>query len=154
EPISNILAKPAVERTVSEARKVRMAFLEKYAPDPLRQAHRRVQSLRRQRAQLVESFPTTMVMEEMPTPRDTFVLKRGQYDKPGEKVTAAVPASLGALPPAERKDRLAFARWLVDPANPLTARVAVNRSWQMLFDTGLVKTLEDFGTQGESPRHP
>jgi hypothetical protein len=153
DPIPDVAAKPTAARTRAEARKLRLAFLEKDAPEIHRQAHRRVLALRRQRARLVESFPTTMIMAEMAMPRDTFVLLRGQYDKPGEKVTAAVPAGLGALPPGVKNDRLGFARWLVDPANPLTARVAVNRYWQILFDTGLVKTLEDFGTQGEPPRH-
>ena len=95
-----------------------------------------------------------MVMQEMPTPRDTFVLIRGEYDKHGEKVTPGVPASLPPLPDGTSNNRLGFARWLVDPANPLTARVTVNRYWQMLFGTGLVKTVEDFGSQGEWPSHP
>ncbi|HEV2038221.1 MAG TPA: DUF1553 domain-containing protein, partial [Candidatus Eremiobacteraceae bacterium] len=99
------------------------------------------------------SMPTTMVMEEMPKPRDTFVLQRGVYDKRGERVTPGVPAALGA-PSSTANHRLGFARWLVQPANPLTARVAVNRSWQMHFGTGLVKTVDDFGTQGEWPSHP
>jgi hypothetical protein len=95
-----------------------------------------------------------MVMEELPRSRDTFVLIRGQYDKPGAKVTAGVPASLPPMPKGVPSNRLGFARWLVDPANPLTARVAVNRFWQMYFGTGLVKTAEDFGSQGEWPSHP
>jgi hypothetical protein len=95
-----------------------------------------------------------MVMEEMKTPRDTFVLKRGEYDKPGEKVTADVPANLAPWAEGAPKNRLGFAQWLVAPDNPLTARVAVNQYWQMLFGTGLVKTAEDFGTQGERPSHP
>jgi hypothetical protein len=95
-----------------------------------------------------------MVMQEMQPRRDAFVLVRGAYDRPGEKVAANVPGSLPPLPASARNDRLGFARWLVDPANPLTARVAVNRYWQMLFGTGLVKTVEDFGSQGEWPSHP
>jgi hypothetical protein len=124
------------------------------APERLREAHQDLLRRRRQKEQLVESFPTTMVMEELPRPRDTFILVRGQYDKHGEKVTAAVPASLPPLPPGVPPNRLGLARWLVDPANPLTARVAVNRAWQMYFGTGLVKTVEDFGSQGEWPSHP
>ncbi len=97
--------------------------------------------------------PNTMVMQEMDKPRDTFVLIRGQYDKPGEKITAGLPGFLPALGdyPA---NRLGLAQWLVNPNHPLTSRVAVNRYWQMLFGTGLVKTAEDFGTQGERPSHP
>ena len=95
-----------------------------------------------------------MVMQERDTPRDTFLLLRGAYDKPGDKVTPGVPAILPPLPEGDPNNRLGFARWLVDPANPLTARVAVNRFWQMYFGAGLVKTVEDFGSQGEWPSHP
>ncbi|MFL5864624.1 MAG: DUF1553 domain-containing protein [Solirubrobacteraceae bacterium] len=90
----------------------------------------------------------------MPRPRATFVLVRGAYDRRGPRVRPGVPASLPPLPPGAPANRLGLARWLVDPANPLTARVAVNRCWQMVFGTGLVKTAEDFGTQGERPSHP
>jgi hypothetical protein len=110
--------------------------------------------MRRRRDRLIERFPTTMVMQEMPVPRDTFVLIRGQYDKHGEKVTPGVPSSLPPFPSGVPNNRLGLARWLVDPANPLTARVTVNRYWQMLFGSGLVKTVEDFGSQGEWPSHP
>src|SRR5206468_4048552 len=95
-----------------------------------------------------------MVMEERKDPRPTFVLLRGEYDKPAEKVSPGVPARLAALPKEASKDRLGFAQWLVHPSNPLTSRVTVNRYWQMYFGTGIVKTLEDFGTQGERPSHP
>lgn len=101
-----------------------------------------------------KSILMAMVMEERPQPRETFVLKRGSYTQPGEKVTGGVPASLNALPDGAPNNRLSFARWLVDPANPLTARVTVNRLWQSIFGTGLVKTTEDFGVQGEPPSHP
>jgi hypothetical protein len=95
-----------------------------------------------------------MVMQEMPTPRDAHVLIRGEYDKRGEKVSRAVPAALNPYSKGASNDRLGLARWLADPANPLTARVAVNRMWQIHFGTGLVKTGEDFGTQGQYPSHP
>jgi hypothetical protein len=154
DTITDLVAMPAEKRTKPQADKLHAYFLEKHAPEPIRQAHQQLVRLRKQRAQLIESFPTTMVMEERPTPRDTFVLSRGQYDKPGEKVTAGIPASLPPLPPGVPNNRLGFARWLVDPTNPLTARVAVNRYWQMYFGSGLVKTVEDFGSQGEGPVHP
>jgi hypothetical protein len=131
-----------------------MFFLEEHAPAETRQARQRVLALRKQREQLVESFPTTMVMVEMEKPRDTFVLNRGEYDKHGEKVQPGVPACLPPLPGGFPRNRLGLAHWLVDPANPLTARVAVNRYWQMYFGTGLVKTVDDFGSQGEWPVHP
>jgi hypothetical protein len=99
-------------------------------------------------------YPASMVMEEMMKPRDTFILMRGAYDKPGEKVTAATPAVLPAMAADLPRNRLGLAKWLVSAENPLTARVVVNRFWQQLFGTGLVKTSEDFGAQGESPSHP
>lgn len=99
-------------------------------------------------------IPTTLVMEEMPAPRVTQVLLRGAYDKPGETVTAATPAVLPALADDLPRNRLGLAKWLVSPQNPLTARVTVNRFWQQAFSTGLVRTSEDFGSQGEPPSHP
>ena len=99
-------------------------------------------------------IPTTLVMEEMPKPRDTFILMRGAYDKPGEKVVAATPAVLPPLPADLPANRLGLAQWLVSPGHPLTARVTVNRLWQQVFGTGLVKTSEDFGAQGAAPSHP
>jgi hypothetical protein len=98
--------------------------------------------------------PAAIVMEEREKPKDTFILMRGVYDKPGEKVTAATPAVLPALPEDLPRNRLGLAKWLVSPEHPLTARVTVNRLWQMLFGTGLVRSSEDFGSQGEAPSHP
>ncbi|MFT5127543.1 MAG: hypothetical protein ACI8W8_001146 [Rhodothermales bacterium] len=100
-------------------------------------------------------LPKAMVMKERATPRDTFVMKRGQYDAPGDSVQRATP---GFLPPlsksAEFASRMDLAEWFVDPRHPLTARVAVNRFWQQFFGVGLVKTSEDLGAQGEMPSHP
>jgi hypothetical protein len=152
--IDAIVAIPPAQRTDRQAHKLRAYYLEAEAPDPIREARRRVVALRDERDRLVEAIPTTMVMREMDRPREAHILLRGAYDKPGDRVTPGVPACLPPLPPGAAPDRLALARWLVDPANPLTARVAVNRAWQMLFGTGLVKTAEDFGTQGERPSHP
>jgi hypothetical protein len=95
-----------------------------------------------------------MIMQDSANPRETHVLVRGAYDQPGEKVEPGVPAVLPAVPEGLPRNRLGLARWLVDPANPLTARVAVNRLWQMDFGVGLVKTVEDFGSQGEWPSNP
>jgi hypothetical protein len=110
--------------------------------------------LRKERVELEKQIPSTMIMKELPKPRDTFMLIRGQYDKRGEKVAAGVPASLPPLPRGAPANRLGLARWLVDRGQPLTARVIVNRYWQMFFGTGIVKTAEDFGSQGELPSHP
>ena len=112
-----------------------------------------------------KSIPRVMVMEDMPTPRKTFMLDKGLYDKPQEEVTAATPASLpplpalGGTPTAVRgrngsPNRLALAQWLVSADQPLTPRVVVNRFWQQFFGIGIVKTPEDFGVQGERPKHP
>jgi hypothetical protein len=95
-----------------------------------------------------------MVMQEMPKPKKTFLLKRGNYDMPGEQVFPNTPEAI--LPYAKNlpKNRLGLAKWVTDANNPLTARVAVNRFWQNFFGVGLVKTAEDFGNQGEMPSHP
>jgi hypothetical protein len=154
DTILEILALPREKRSEAQSHKLRAYYLEKHAPEHLRKARQQVLALRKDKARFLESLPTTMVMEDMPTPRDTYVLTRGDYDKHGEKVTPGVPASLSPFPKGVKYDRLGFAKWLVDPTNPLTARVAVNRFWQMYFGIGLVKTVDDFGSQGEWPVHP
>ncbi len=154
ETLNEIAALPPVKRTEAQSAKLRAYFLERHAPEPIRNALREVRRLRKAYEKLDESIPTTMVMEEMPTPRDTHVLIRGEYDKKGSKVSPGLPAALPPLPKGAPNNRLGFARWLVDPANPLTARVTVNRYWQSYFGTGLVKTAEDFGAQGEWPSYP
>jgi hypothetical protein len=98
-------------------------------------------------------IPRVMVMQDMPQPRETFVLDKGIYNKPLEKVSTATPVSLTAMPSEGPLNRLTLARWLVSNEHPLTARVTVNRYWQQLFGMGLVKTSEDFGVQGEKPSH-
>ncbi len=95
-----------------------------------------------------------MVMAEMEKPRDTYVLGRGDYRNKLEKVSPGVPPILPPLPKGAPLNRLTLAKWLVDPSNPLTARVVVNRYWQMYFGTGIVKTPQDFGSQGDPPSHP
>lgn len=111
--------------------------------------------LQASRDQLIESIPATLIMKEREEVRPAHILVRGNYDQPGEVVTRDTP---GFLPPLESdqptKTRMDLAKWLVDPDNPLTARVAVNRFWQQLFGVGIVKTSEDFGAQGEPPSHP
>ncbi len=104
-----------------------------------------------------DAIPGTMVFKDLPVPRDSFVMLRGQYDKKGEKVTPGVPSVLPPLKladPTKRATRLDLANWIVSKENPLTARVAVNRLWQQFFGTGLVKTSDDFGSQGEPATHP
>jgi hypothetical protein len=111
--------------------------------------------LQKAEAELLRSVPSAMVMEEMPQPRKTHVFLGGDYLNEGEEVTPGVPASLPPMPSTgSRVNRLDLARWLVDPKNPLTARVAVNRAWEQHFGNGLVRTVDDFGSQGEPPTHP
>ncbi|QMU26633.1 DUF1553 domain-containing protein [Adhaeribacter radiodurans] len=95
-----------------------------------------------------------MVMQEMPKPKKTYLLQRGQYDNPGLQVFPNVPNAILPFGINRPKNRLGLAQWLTDKNHPLTARVAVNRYWQNLFGVGLVKTAEDFGNQGEMPSYP
>lgn len=100
-----------------------------------------------------KAIPEVMVMDDRPQPRETHILVRGAWDQKGEKVSPGVPELLGRLPKNAPADRLGLAQWLVAAEQPLMARVIVNRYWQLLFGTGLVKTSEDFGVQGEAPLH-
>ena len=154
EPVTALAAIPAERRTPAQAEKLRLAFLDQYAPPEIGEAWRAAAALEREREALWASFPTVMVMEELAERRPTFRLERGAYDNPAEEVSPGVPAVLPPLPEGVEANRLSFARWLVDPDHPLTARVTVNRFWQTYFGTGLVKTAENFGTQGEYPSHP
>ena len=133
-----------VEHVFSKSRKI---F------DPL---HKQLDGVKQKLNKLEKSIPSTMVMQDLAKPRETYVLIRGQYDKPDKsrKVLPGVPAALHPLPKDAPPNRLGLARWLVDGSHPLTARVTVNRFWQQYFGTGIVKTSEDFGSQGEWPSHP
>ena len=99
------------------------------------------------------ALPQLRVMADVPEPRPTHILVRGDYRSPGELVSPGVPKALGKLPDGLKPNRLALAKWLTEPQHPLTARVLVNRLWQMIFGVGLVKTSEEFGSQGERPSH-
>jgi hypothetical protein len=129
-------------------------FVDHHADATTKEAHVRVQKAKQAETALRESIPTTLVMQEMDKPRKAHVLARGQYDHPGETVQPGVPVALSAWPAEAPKNRLGFAQWLVSPDNPLTARVAVNRLWMQCFGEGLVRTVNDFGSQGEAPTHP
>jgi mono/diheme cytochrome c family protein len=149
-----IAAITASGRSRAQSMKIHLAFLAEAAPDDLRQSAARLAELKRSRQRFADDLPSLMVMEEMPAPRPAYLLKRGAYDAPGERVDRGVPAALPAMPAEYPNDRLGFAKWLISADHPLTARVAANRFWQMLFGAGLVKTTEDFGIQGELPSHP
>jgi len=141
-------------RTKDVALELRDYFLTHAAPESLRTAYAELKALRKERDEFQSRIPTAMVMAEMKTPRDTFVLARGDYRNKTEKVQPGVPAMLPPLPKDAPLNRLSLGKWLADPSHPLTSRVAVNRFWQMYFGHGIVKTQEDFGVQGEAPVHP
>lgn len=124
------------------------------APAEDRKLSTELLALKRERDDLDWSIETVMVMKEAEKPRDTYLLARGDYRNQTEKLTPGVPGSMPPLPAGAPANRLTLAQWLTSPDHPLTARVAVNRFWQMYFGTGLVKTSEDFGSQGEAPSHP
>jgi hypothetical protein len=138
----------------SEEKRLREYFLTQVAPAEMRKRFEELIRLQKELAELESALPNSMVMAEMKQPRDTYVLARGDYRSRREKVTPGVPSVLPPLPKGAPLSRMGFARWLTDPAHPLTARVAVNRFWQMCFGTGIVKTSEDFGSQGDPPSHP
>ncbi len=144
---------PAEQRSPEQREELKKFFREHRALEFLA-AQDRLRQLEQGKQELLAAIPDTMVMEEMEKPRDTFILVRGSYLNKGDKVTPGTPGSLPPLPSGQPTNRLALARWLVAPNNPLTARVTVNRLWAMFFGTGLVKTANDFGSQGERPSHP
>ncbi len=113
-----------------------------------------IQELRKKEDALISGERQIMVMKDMPEQRKTYVLKRGQYDQPGDEVGPNTPKSLFSMDSDWSRNRLGLAKWMIDDRNPLTARVAVNRFWQALFGKGIVGTPEDFGSQGMQPTHP
>ncbi len=155
DSISKIATIPPAKRSRSQQLKLVNSWVAAAAPEPIRSDYQKWRQLLGARRRLESQFPTVMVMQELPAPRPTSILRRGAYDMPGDPVARALPALLtsgkNSVTPA---NRLEFARWLVGEENPLTARVTVNRFWQMLFGAGLVRSVEDFGLQGELPSHP
>jgi hypothetical protein len=150
--IRDILATDPADRTTEQQQQL-SDFVVSTDPE-LAKVSLDLAAAKKKTAELESSIPDTMVMEELPQPRDTYVLLRGEYDKHGDKVTPGVPAVLPPLPKDAPPNRLGLARWLVDPANPLTARVQANRLWEKFFGVGLVKTSENLGTQTEWPSNP
>jgi hypothetical protein len=154
DSIEQIIATPAKERDAGQQEKLHRLFMDRYVVQTTRDLYHQLAGLQKERDLFLRQVPTVMVMQENPRQRPTFMLQRGQYDRPGEQVTAGIPASLGGGTDRQINSRLELARWLVDGTNPLTARVIVNRFWHQYFGRGLVRTLEDFGSQGEMPTHP
>lgn len=150
--LEDLLARPVEGRSVEQTRAIVKAYLKR--TDPVYQQSQIAWSdLQTQKSDLEKSYPSAMVMREMTTPRVTYFLKRGQYDARGEEVQAGVPASLPPFPEGAPRNRLGLAQWLLLPRHPLTSRVAVNRAWTLFFGTGIVETVEDFGSQGQWPTH-
>ena len=147
--VQTILAVPPAKRTPAQADAV-FAYWRTTVPE-FREVNDATEALWKQ----WPAGDTSLVVEARDEPRDTRILKRGDFLRPTEKVTAGVPAFLHPLADEKAKpDRLALAKWLTDPKSPTTARALVNRVWQAYFGTGLVATPEEFGTQGEKPSHP
>ena len=128
-------------------------YLQRYSSKYIR-LKEDLERLSTKRVNLLENIIEVMVMQEAPTPRKTFVLTRGQYNSPTEEVGPAMPEKILPFPEDLPKNRLGLAQWLFDVQNPLTARVTVNRYWQMIFGRGIVETPHDFGSQGALPSHP
>jgi hypothetical protein len=152
EKVQAILDQPVAKRTVGKLSELEKAFAKQR---PVYVASVRVlREKKQQQAAIKKAVPKVMVMASLAKPRKTFMLDKGLYNKPGDEVAIGTPASLNKLPEHAPENRLGLANWLVADDHPLTARVTVNRFWQMLFGIGLVKTAEDFGVQGEYPSHP
>ncbi len=152
--VAAVLSIEPAKRNAKQKKAVREYFLTNVSPDA-RELTDDLAAAKNSLADFEAAVPTTMVMAEMERPRDTFMLVRGEFDKKGERVTAATPSFLPPLPASSAGEPPPGSpRWLVDPSHPLTSRVAINRYWQAFFGTGIVKTADDFGSQGELPTHP
>lgn len=134
-------------------RSARNEYLATWHPG-LAESRESLRVARKQRAAIADKIPEMMVMRERAEERPTYLLERGAYDARGRVVDSVTPAALHPFPAPAPRNRYGLAKWLTDPKNPLTARVTVNRYWQMLFGRGLVKTANDFGSQGSPPSHP
>lgn len=151
DSLADIARIAPAERTLGQSERLAWNYVRQAATPAMRQAYETFKQAELAYAQYESQLPTTMILSEQSMARGTFVLKRGQYDQPGDAVEAGVPDWLPSLPDTGEPSRLRLARWLVSADHPLTARVTVNRYWQHFFGRGLVETAEDFGTQGLRP---
>ncbi|MBI1373560.1 MAG: DUF1553 domain-containing protein [Phycisphaera sp.] len=145
------------KRTPEQVKKMTEYFVENVwteTSDEFQKMHAKRDQLEKKTDGIEKGFATTLIFKERKDIKDAFMLERGEYDKKGEKVDRQTPAFLPPMNPNLPHDRLGLAKWTTDPANPLTARVTVNRFWQQCFGVGIVKTSEDFGSQGQWPSHP
>ncbi|MFO1062426.1 MAG: PSD1 and planctomycete cytochrome C domain-containing protein [Pirellulales bacterium] len=150
--VRSVLAKSSQDWSAEDRAAVEKYFLAA-EPNPVRETQKKIDDAVKGLADYEADLPTTMVMKEAAKPRDAFVLYRGEYDKPRDKVSRGVPAVLPPLPEGVPNNRLGFAKWMVHRSNPLTARVWVNREWERFFGYGIVKTTENLGSQSEYPIH-
>jgi hypothetical protein len=153
DSLRTILALPSDQRSDAQRLEVQ-DFYRKSAEGPIQAAEKKVQELNKQLTEYRNRWPNVMVMQEIAQPREAFILIRGEYDKRGEPVAAALPKVFPPLPDGAPNNRLGLARWIADRNHPLTARVWVNRMWERLMGVGIVKTTENFGSQAEWPSHP
>lgn len=153
--ITPLLAKAADQRSEDEQNVLRTHYLN-VVDETYKSLATKQTKLSSKIAEYRKPVVNVMIMNDVPKMRDTFILARGDYASPlkDHKVEPSVPTALPALPAGAPANRLGLANWLIQPNNPLTARVTVNRYWSMLFGEGLVRSLEDFGAQGEWPSHP
>ena len=147
-----MLALSTNQRTADQTQLIAKSYLRRFDSEYQSQTNRQTETDEQKRS-LETAIPSAMVMREMPQPRTTYLLKRGQYDAPADEVKPGVPASLPPFPSGAPMNRLGLAQWLLLPGHPLTGRVAVNRAWALFFGNGLVETVEDFGSQGQWPSH-
>jgi hypothetical protein len=153
EDVAAILKAAPSTRTPAGAQRLRAYFLDSHPSAALRAVQEQIAGLERDLKDLRETLPRVMVMSDA-RPRQTHILERGNYLMPRDAVQPGTPASLPGSNQPWPRNRLGLAQWLVGADNPLTARVQVNRAWQLFFGVGLVKTSENLGTQGEPPTHP
>jgi len=154
ERLRGIIETDTASRSTRETETLQDHFIQRHGDAELKAARNRMRNAQQEERVMRASIPSTLVMQEMAVPRTTHVLQRGQYDQPAEAVQPGIPVSIGHWPNTAPMNRLGLAEWIVSKDNPMTARVAVNRLWMQCFGEGLVRTANDFGTQGEPPTHP
>ena len=150
---ATLVKKSASELSASELNLLN-SFYSSVIDQGVQKEQKKLKEIRTSLSNSTEVIQELMVMQDSPQPKKTFLLKRGNYDSFGEEVFPNTPESILPFSKNLPKNRLGLAQWLTDKNHPLTARVSVNRVWQNFFGTGLVKTSEDFGNQGELPSHP
>ncbi|MGN6438800.1 MAG: DUF1553 domain-containing protein [Agriterribacter sp.] len=153
QTFKNVFGKAPGELSAEEKNALRDYYISNISA-PVKKQLKELQQIRLAGNDSTEKIQEVMIMREMPKKRPAYILDRGVYDVHKEEVQADVPKSILPMPAGMPRNRLGFAQWLTHADHPLTARVAVNRYWQLFFGKGLVKTAEDFGNQGEMPSHP